>query len=133
MKDLSYVHRLAGDGIRDGRDIFEPLPYAPTCRKAVCGIAIDGKGERVDEALAAMTRAPVAILPDCSTSRVVSKEPDRSPGAPGPPSTLITSTRWGSIFSPTAFQYAKASLGVKLAKVIIPTVRPFKVMMSRRK
>ena len=32
--------------------------------------------------------APGAIPPDCSTSRVVSSEPDASLGAPGPPSTL---------------------------------------------
>src|SRR5215831_6250090 len=57
--------------------------------------------------------APGAMPPDCSTSSVVSSEPESSLGAPGPPSIFTTVKRLGETLRPSAPQYANASVGVK--------------------
>src|ERR1700733_3824362 len=77
-----------------------------------------------------MMLAPGAMPPDCSTSTVVSSEPELSLGAPGPPSTFTTLMRFGLTFNPRDFQYTNASSGVNDARVTMPIVRPAPVIPS---
>src|ERR1700722_11778030 len=66
-----------------------------------------------------------ASAPDCSTSRVVSPDPELALGLPGPPSTLSCLMRLALVLILiVVFQKCVASDGLKLANVMMPSVSP---------
>src|ERR1700722_1784478 len=72
-----------------------------------------------------------AIAPDCSTSRVVSSEPEALLTGPDPPSTLSSVIRFALVvMCRMLFQKYSGVAGSRLASVMIPIVRPRPVAPS---